>query len=815
MSKTLPEQAQVVIVGGGIIGCSVAWHLTELGWRDVVLLERKQLTSGTTWHAAGLVAQLRATENMTRLARYSAELYQGLEGRTGQATGYQQCGAITVASNAERWQEIRRQASMASCFGVEHRELTPDEAQAMWPLMDSSDLVGAFYFPQDGRTNPTDTTLALASGARKGGAKIFEHTPVTSILTNKGCAVGVETPQGSIKAEFVVNCAGMWARELGLTGGSRVPLHAAEHYYLVTEDLEGMHPGLPVLRDMDRCAYYREETGKLLLGLFEPDAVPWGHDGIPEQFSFDELPPDWERITPYLEQAMARIPALENTGIRLLFNGPESFTPDDRYWLGESPEVRKLFVAAGFNSVGIQSAGGAGKVLAQWIVNGHQPMDLWDVSTTRMMPFQNSSSYLYDRTRETLGLLYAMHWPFRQYESARGARRSILHEQLRAAGACFGELAGWERANWYAPPGETAEYQYSFGRQNWFECQASEHRAVRESVGLFDQSSFSKLMVQGANAETVLNRICTNNVAVPVGKSVYTQWLNERGTIEADLTVTRLDEEAFLVVTAPATHIHVLTWLQRNIPAGANTSVTDVTSGLMCLNIQGPRSRELLELVSPADFSNNAFPFATLREIELGYAPVKALRLTYMGELGWELYIPTEFAPHVYERLLQAGEKVGLRHCGYHALQSLRLEKAYREFGHDLGADDTPLEAGLGFTCDYDKPGGFIGMEALLQQKEHGVNKRLVQFLLEEPEPLMYHNEPIYREGHLAGYTSSAMYGHTLGASVALGYIKGEEVVDAHYINSRHYEIEVAGKRYAARASLKPLYDPDSSRPRT
>ena len=814
MAKQLPPHAQVVVVGGGIIGCSVAYHLTKLGWRDVVLLERRQLTSGTTWHAAGLVAQLRATENMTKLARYSQELYKTLEAETGHATGFHQCGAISLATNQERWEEIRRQSSMAACFGVETKELTPEEAQEHWPLMQIEDVVGGFFFPQDARTNPTDTTQALAKGARMGGAQIFEQVCVEKILTENGCVSGVMTEQGVVQADFVVNCAGMWARELGKTAGARIPLHAAEHYYMITESLEGMTPTLPVLRDMDNHAYYREEAGKLMLGLFEPEAVPWGHDGIPEDFSFDDLPADWDRLSPYLEKAMRRIPALEHTGIQLLFNGPESFTPDDRYWLGESPEIDRLFVAAGFNSIGIQSAGGAGKVLADWIVSGHQPMDLWDVTTTRMMSFQNNSKYLLDRTTESLGLLYEMHWPFRQYDTARGARQSILHERLAKAGACFGELAGWERPNWYAPVGERAQYEYSFGRQNWFDWHAAEHRAVRERVGLFDQSSFSKFMVQGRDAESELNRICANNIAVPVGKSVYTQWLNNRGTVEADLTVTRTAECGFLVVTAPATHTHVKTWLQRNVAAEANVVVTDVTSGMMCLNIQGPYSRELLQKVSAHDFSNQAFPFATMQEVEIGYAIVQALRLTYMGELGWELYIPTEFAPHVYDLLIEAGTEMELKHCGYHALQSLRLEKAYREYGHDLGYDDTPIEAGLSFAVDFEKPGGFVGKEALLVQKEHGVNKRLVQFLLEDPDPLMYHAEPIYRDGVLCGYTSSAMYGHTLGAAVAMGYVKSEATIDANYIKSGQYEIEVAGRRHPAVASLRPMYDPGSERSR-
>jgi heterotetrameric sarcosine oxidase gamma subunit len=812
VEKQLPKKASVVIIGGGIIGTSVAYHLTKRGCTDVVLLERKQLTCGTTWHAAGLVGQLRATKNLTQLAKYTSELYAKLAETTGLETGFTQRGSISLATTVERFEELKRQASMARCFGVEVAEISPDEASEMWPLMDFSDVIGAVHLPKDGQTNPTDTTQALAKGARLGGAAIFENTKVNSIVMENERAVGVETSLGSISADYVVNCAGMWGREIGKTCGAKIPLHAAEHYYLVTEPMEGMHSNLPVLRDQDRFSYFKEDAGKLLLGFFEPNAVPWGMNGIPEQFCFDDLPADWDRMIPYIEGAMKRLPVLADTGIQLLFNGPESFTPDDRYLLGESPDVKGLFVAAGFNSVGIQSAGGAGKVLADWIIDGHSPMDLWDVDINRMMPFQNNSKYLHDRTTEVLGALYDMHWPYKQMETARGVRTSALHDRLLKQGACFGEAAGWERANWYAPKGMEPEYQYSYGRQNWFECNAAEHIAVREAVGLFDQSSFSKLLVQGRDAESTLNRICANNVSVPVGKAVYTQWLNPRGTIEADLTVTRMGQSEYLVVTAGATHVHVETWLKRNTPKDAFVTITDVTAGLVTINVQGPLSRKMLSQLTPSDMSNEAFPFATMQKIEIGYATVDALRLTYMGELGWELYVPSDFAQGVYDTLVENGEEFGLRHCGYHALQSLRMEKAYREYGHDVGSDDTPLNAGLGFACDFDKPGGFIGKEALLQQKEAGVNRRLVQFLMEDPEVLLYHDEPIYRDGKMLGYTTSAMYGHTLRGSVALGYIQHTEHITADFINSGNYQIEVAGKRYPARASLRPLYDPKSER---
>jgi len=806
MSK-LPERTQVVIIGGGIIGTSLAWHLVQSGVNEVVLLERKQLSCGTTWHAAGLVAQLRATHNMTRLARYSQELYASLEEQTGQATGFQRCGAITIATTEARVEELRRGISMARCFGVEADEISVAEASERWPLMHTDDVLAAFWFPKDGRTNPTDTTQALAKGARAGGALILENMPVDEVLVSNGRAIGVRTPAGDILAQTVVNCTGMWASEFGRRHQVSIPLHAAEHYYLITEPFAGMTRDLPVLRDFDNYAYYREETGKLMLGLFEPEAAPWGQEGIPEDFCFSDLPADWERMLPWLERAMRRIPVLEQTGIQLLFNGPESFTPDDRYYLGESPELRNYFVAAGFNSVGIQSAGGAGKVLADWIIQGRQPMDLWDVNITRSLPFQNNRRYLHDRTKESLGLLYEMHWPFRQYQTARGVRKSVLHDRLAKAGACFGELAGWERANWFAPSGEKAEYVYSYGRQNWFDWQAAEHNAVRTAVGLFDQSSFSKIRVEGQAAEVFLNQICANSVSVAIGKAVYTQWLNEAGTIEADLTVTRLSETAYLIITSPFTHTHVMSWLRRHAD-GYNVVITDVTSGLATINLQGPRSRALLEAISTDSWSNEAIPFAGWRSKEIGYAQVQALRLTYMGELGYELYIETEFAQHVYDRIVEAGADFGLKHCGYHTLQSCRIEKAYREFGHDIGADDTPLDAGLGFAVDWNKPGGFIGRSALARQRDAGVKRVLLQFRLNDPEPLMIHNEPIIADGAIVGYTTSAMFGHTLGASIALGYVPVEL---AEY---DQWQIEVTGRRYSATASRKPMYDPTGERAR-
>ena len=809
----IPKSAQVVIVGGGIMGCSLAYHLTLRGWTDIVLLERRQLTSGTTWHAAGLVGQLGATQNLTRLAQYTTELYSELERETGQNTGYRQIGSLAVANNPARFEELRRGASMARCFGLEVNVLSIREVADLWPLMATDDLVGAVHLPRDGQTNPVDTTQALAKGARSRGARILENVEVLEIVVEKGRATGVKTASGDIAAEYVVNCAGMWARDLGAKTGTTVPLHAAEHFYIVTEPIPEIKKHLPVLRDADACTYFKEDAGKLLVGWFEPVAKPWGMEGIPASFEFESLPDDLDHIEPLLEGAIRRVPILGKSGIQLFFNGPESFTPDDRYMLGETPEVRNLFVAAGFNSIGIRSAGGAGKVLADWIVDGHPPMDLWDVDIRRVMPFQSNRRYLRDRTVETLGLLYAMHWPFRQPETARGVRRSAVHDRLLERGACFGELAGWERPNWFAQPGQEAKYEYSYGRQNWFYNSATEHRAVRENVGLFDQSSFAKFILEGEDAEIVLNQICANNVSVPVGRIVYTQWLNERGGIEADLTITRESEARFLIVTAAATQVRDFAWLKRNIPEGSRAIAVDVSSSYGVLGVMGPNSRNLLSRLTGANLSNDAFPFATSRIIDLSYARIRASRITYVGELGWELYVPTEFMQVVFDALISEGKEFDLRLAGYHAMNSLRMEKGYRHWGHDITDEDTPLEAGLGFAVAMTKPGGFIGRDALLRQKEAGLRRRLVQIALDDPLPLLYHNEPIWLDGRLAGRITSGMFGHTVGKSIGMGYIESpDSVIDAALLERGRFEVEVAGERIAAKATLRPFYDPTSSR---
>jgi len=816
MADTLPEQAQVVIVGGGAVGCSIAYHLTKIGITDVLLLERKQLTCGTTWHAAGLVGQLRATANMTKIAQYTAELFLELEEETGQATGMKQNGSISVATDIERLEELQRGASMARVFGLEVEEVSAEWIAEKYPVMHTDDIVGGVFLPRDGQTNPIDVTQAMAKGARNGGATILENIPVTGATINNGRVSAVQTTSGEIACEYLVIAGGMWSRDFGRQIGVNIPLHAAEHFYIVTEPIDDLPSELPVLREPSACFYAKEDAGKLLVGAFEPKAKPWGGAGIPADFSFDALPDDFDHFEPMLEQAMHRIPVLKTAGIQTFFNGPESFTPDNRYYLGEAPEVRGVFVATGFNSTGIQSSGGAGKVLAEWIRDGHPSLDLWDVDIRRTLSFQSNMRYLHDRTTESLGLLYAMHWPFRQPETARAIRRTPLHEHLAKANACFGEAGGWERPNWFAPEGVKPEYDHTYGKPVWLIYSGNEHQAVRENVGLLDISTFSKFLLQGRDAERIINYISTNNMAVAPGRIVYTQWLNEQGGISADLTVTRLAEDAYLVMTAFSSHTRDYNWLQRHIPSDAHAVLTDVTPSYAGINVQGPNSRALLQQVSPDDFSNSAFPFGTSKEVQLGYATIRASRISYVGELGWELLIPSDMAAHVYETLVEAGQDLELTNVGMHAMNSLRIEKAYRHWGHDIADEDTPIEAGLEFAVRFDKPGGFIGREALLKQKERGlVAKRMVQFLMEDPEVMLYHNEPIIRDGTICGYITSGMYGHTLGGSVGMGYLNNpleRGGVDSEFVNSGSYEIEVACKRYPAQASLEPLYDPSNER---
>ena len=810
----VPKKARAVIIGGGIIGCSVAYHLTKLGWKDVLLLERKQLTSGTTWHAAGLIAQLRATANMTKLAKYSQELYGSLEKETGVATGFKRCGSITVALTNERKEEIYRQASMARAFGVEVEEISPQEVKEKYSYLNIDQVKAGVWLPLDGQGDPANIALALAKGARQNGGIIIQNTKVTGFKKEGRRITGVNWSQGDERgttdAELVVNCAGMWGHNLGKMMGVNVPLHACEHFYIVTEPVKDLKQ-MPVLRVPDECAYYKEDAGKFMLGAFEPNAKPWGMEGISENFEFDQLPEDFDHFEPILEMAVNRIPALGEAGIHTFFNGPESFTPDDAYHLGLAPEMDNVWIAAGFNSIGIQSAGGAGMALAQWITDGKKPFDLGDVDISRMQPFQGNKKYLFERSKETLGLLYADHYPYRQKASARGIRRSPFHSQLLEKGAVMGELAGWERANWYAERDQKREYEYSWKRQNWFENSAQEHRAVRENIGIYDMSSFGKIRVEGSEACEFLNYISGANCDVPIGKIVYTQFLNEDGGIEADVTVTRLSELSFMVVTRAATRLADQTWMLRH-SINFNIVIIDVTSAEGVLAIMGPNSRKLLSQISSADLSNQNNPFGTAQEVEIGMGLARIHRVSFVGELGWEVYATSDQAGHIFEVIADAGQEMGLKFCGMHMMDSCRIEKGFRHFGHDITCEDHVLEAGLGFAVQVNKP-NFIGRTAVLKKQDAGLNKRLLQFKLNEKEPLLYHNEPIIRDGKISGYISSGNYGHTLGGAIGLGYIECEnETVDDLLRSS--YEIEVAGSRIKAAASIRPMYDPKAERVR-
>ena len=809
----LPNQARVVIIGGGVIGCSVAYHLAKLGWRDVVLLERKQLTSGTTWHAAGLIAQLRASANMTKMAKYSQELYGALEVETGVATGFKRVGSITAALTTERREEIFRQAAMARAFGVDVEEITPSEIGARYPHLNLDGVQAGVYLSKDGQGDPGNIALALAKGARQNGALIQERVKAIGLKRKGRRITGVDWQAedgaaGHIACEMVVNCAGMWGHEVGRMAGVNVPLHACEHFYIVSEPIEGLSQ-LPVLRVPDECAYYKEDAGKMMLGAFEPNSKPWAMDGIPDSFEFDQLPEDFDHFEPILEMAVNRMPMLGTAGIHTFFNGPESFTPDDAYHLGLAPEMDNVWVAAGFNSIGIQSAGGAGMALSQWMETGEKPFDMGDVDIARMQPFQGNKHYLFERSKETLGLLYADHFPYRQKATARGVRRTPFHAHLEAQGAVFGEVSGWERANWFANAGQKRVYAYSWGRQNWFENVAREHHAVRTGVGLYDMSSFGKLRVEGRDAEAVLNYICGGDISGPVGKITYSQFLNNAGGIEADVTVTRLAEDAYLVVTPAATRQADEIWLRRHV-GDRNVVITDVTPGEGVLAVMGPKARAVMQAVSPNDFGNETNPFGTAQQIELGMGLARVHRVSYVGELGWEIYVSADMAAHAFETLWQAGQAHGMMLCGMHMMDSCRIEKGFRHFGHDITCEDHVLEAGLGFAVKTDKP-AFIGRVAVLEKRQTGLETRLVQFKLTDPQPMLYHNEPILRDGEIVGYLSSGAYGHHLGAAIGMGYVpcKGESV--AQILASR-YEIDVAGIKVGAEASLRPMYDPTSQR---
>ena len=816
MVKSLPTHTQTLIIGGGSIGCNTAYHLTKLGMSDVTVLEQGQLTSGTTWHAAGLiVAGLLKSEAECEIYTHGRDLYANLEKETGLSTGFRDVGYLQIANNEERVHEMRRIAPFMRRHGIDIYEVSPGEAQDLFPIGDLSDVLAAFYIPKDGRANPVDVTMSLAKGARMGGAKIFEGITVTEIMTKNGTATGVRTATGeTITAENVVICGGMWSRQLGATAGINLPLQAAEHYYLITENIEGLSSNLPVLEDPSTYTYYREEVGGLMLGLFEPVGATWNLDGIPANFEFGEIEPDWDRMIPYLEKAYTRVPSTKETGLRKFFCGPESFTPDLAPLVGETPELRNCYVAAGMNSLGILNGAGTGMVLAHWIVDGLPPIDVTAINVNRFTKCENTQAFRRDRTPELLGRLFGQHYHNDAPQTARDMKRSVLHDRLAAAGAFFTEGHGWEMADWFAPSPQQAKIErYSWFRQNWWDWHAAEHKAAREDVILMDMSPMSKFVVQGRDACTFLNRLSCNQVDVEPGRIVYTQWVNDRGCFEGDLTVTRLQEDKFIVVCGENVPGHTEMHMRRHMHADEFVTIFDATSATTQINIHGPKARALMQEVTSTDMSNEAFPFFSAKEIDIGYANVLAIRVTYVGELGWELHVPTIHAVQVYDQLVDVGREFGLRHAGMQTLSSLRLEKAYRDFGVDVDNTDNPIEAGLGFAVKLDKEGGFIGRDALAEFKNAGVpNRRMLQFLLLDQEPLLYGMELIYLNGKEVGYLQIGGYGHSLGGAVGIGFAELDEPVTAEVVNSGNWEVDVAGERVKARASLRPLLDPAMDR---
>ena len=806
----LPATARAVIIGGGIIGCSTAYHLGKLGWTDTVLLERHKLTSGTTFHAAGLVGQLRTSANITQLLGYSVDLYKRLETETGLQTGWKMNGGLRLACNAERWTEVKRQATTAHSFGLEMHLLAPQEAQDLWPLMTIDDLVGAAFLPTDGQANPSDITQSLARGARMAGVKIFEDTPVTRILVEDGRIRGVVTPRGTVECEKVICCAGQWTRVLAATVGVNVPLVSVEHQYMITERIPGVTPNLPTLRDPDRLTYWKEDVGGLVWGGYEPNPKPWAEKGIPEGFHFETLNPDFDHYEQFMDAAIGRVPALATAGVKQLLNGPESFTPDGNFILGEAPELKNFYVGAGFNAFGIASGGGAGMALAEWAALGSPPYDLWPVDIRRFGSVHRSTDWVRARTTEAYGKHYTIAWPSEEMQSARPTRRSPLYAHLAAAGACFGEKLGWERPNWFADlaAGELPIDRYSYQRPGWWDAVRREHLAARSQAVLMDQTSFAKFSLKGPDAAQALNWIAAGNVDRAVGSLTYTQMLNPRGGIEADVTVARLAADAFYIVTGTGFATHDFNWIARNLPEVCRATLSDVTSGSSVLSLMGPDAREILSRICPDDLSNAGFPFGTAQHISVARCPVLALRVTYLGELGWELHMPVDLAVTVYQAL----QAVGVVNAGYRAIESLRLEKGYRAWGSDIGPDHTPIEAGLGWACKMKSGVPFQGRDALAAQLKHGVKKRLATFSVADPEVILLGRETILRDGARVGWLSSGGFGHTIGQPIGLGYVRHSQGVSEDFIRSGTYQLEVASTLVPATVHLEPLYDPTNAR---
>jgi glycine cleavage system aminomethyltransferase T/glycine/D-amino acid oxidase-like deaminating enzyme len=802
----IPAHARVVVVGGGIAGCSTAYHLVKQGWRDVVLLEQGRLTCGTTWHAAGLVGQTRATRNATRMSRYGIELYSTLERETGLATGWTQCGSLNVASTPDRLLSMKRQMARARSFGVEFEFVSPTQAAQIAPILRTDDLVGAVWIPGDGKANPTDLAMSLAKGARTGGAAIIEGVEVTDVLIRDRRVTGVRWRRGeetgSIACDALVNCAGQWARAFGRLAGVTVPLYAAEHFYVVTDRIDGVTSKLPVIRDPDGFIYYKEEVGGLVMGGFEPVAKPWNVDPIPPRFEFQLLDEDWVQFEPLMNNAMHRTPCLASAPIKMLLNGPESFTLDGNFILGEAPEVAGYFVCAGFNSAGIANAGGAGKLIAQWIVDGEAPLDLWDVDIRRFAPFHSNRAHLRDRTVEALGLHYAMRWPREELASVRPLRRSPLYDRLAAKGAVFGTKLNWERANYFLPRDAVAP-PYTLHTPGWLPHVLEEQRACRQDVVVFDQTSFAKFVLKGRDALAVLQRLCANEMDVAPGRIVYTAMLNARGGIESDVTVTRLSRDEFFVVTGSAQATRDFAWIERHVDAAEHASLVDVTGAWCVLSVMGPKAEPLLSSLSRDDFSRNAIPFSTVREVDVGYARVRAARMSYVGGPGFELYVPVEQCVTLYDALFAGGRAFDLRDAGYYTIDALRIEAGRRAWGAEISPDETPLDAGLAFAVKLDKPAPFMGRDALRAQAASGPRKRLLVFTFDDPAAFPWGGEPIVMNDEPVGELTSAGYSLTLGRAVAMGYARGDDVSDAALLGAR-YEVELNGERVAVTPHLQP-----------
>ena len=808
----LPHEAEVVVIGGGVVGCSIAYHLSKKNI-DTVLLERKSLTCGTTWHAAGLVGQLRSSKNLTMMAKYSTDLYCELDQEKDLSTGMVQNGSISIAENEERLEELRRSASMGRHFGLEVEEVGLDEIKSKYPLIDLKGIKGGFYLPKDGQINPVDVTMCLAKETKKMGGKIIEHNAVLGFEQEENKITKVLTELGEIKCKKIVITSGMWSREVGKMCGVNIPLHACEHFYALTEFSEDIIKNLPVLRAPDSQIYVKEDAGKLLIGAFEVRAKPWGMKGIPKDFEFDSLPNDLDHFGPTLLNAMERLPILNEIGIQTYFNGPESFTPDDRYYLGKVPYKDNVFVSTGFNSIGVQSAGGVGKVMAEWIINDMSNIDLWDVDIARVLDFQDNDNYLRERSTESLGLLYKIHWPFYQYETSRDQIKSPLHTDLENHGACFGELAGWERANWYAEDKSKAKYKYSYGRQNWFENVRTECHHVRNNVGVFDQTSFSKFIIEGKDSLPFLNYVCVSEMNVSVGKIVYTQMLNHLGGTEADITITRIEKDKFLFITSPTSHNKDLYWMMNLSKKFGDVSLNDVTHKFGCLSVMGPNARMLIQSLSNDDISNESIPFGFSKKVRIKNIECRLNRLTYVGEQGFEIYVPIDQLVNLFNSVYGNGSQLKPKLAGYHALNSLRMEKGYLHWGHDITVEENPYEAGVGFCVNLNKKDPFHGQEAIEKSLEDGLKRRKLNFSLETQDVLLYHNEPIYFNGDRVGEISSGMYGFYLDKSLAMGYISGpnDDAIDK-MINEQKFEIEVAGIKYKAIGSRKCFYDPERNK---